>query len=203
MELNNCIACHDCDWLIKLPDKIPAGQRVCCPHCDAKQFTVRRDPINKAIAISLSALCLMVLAVSFPFLAIETQGLSHSISLIESPLALYQQGYAMIGFIVLACVIVLPSLFLLNLVAMMVSLLVFGKNRLSLFHAKIIDALRPWIMADVFVLAILVALIKLIESANVILGAAFWAYIAFAITFVLTTTIVTKRQLWYWAEHGK
>jgi paraquat-inducible protein A len=145
----------------------------------------------------------MVLAVSFPFLAIETQGLSHSISLMESPLALYEQGYGMIGFIVLACVIVLPSLFLLNLLAMMLPLLIFGNNRLSILHAKVIDALRPWIMADVFVLAVLVALIKLIESANVILGAAFWAYIAFSIAFVMTTTIVTKRQLWYWVEHGK
>jgi hypothetical protein len=41
------------------------------------------------------------------------------------------------------------------------------------------------------------------ESANVILGTSFWAYIAFTLTFILTTTIVAKRQLWYWAEHGK
>lgn len=203
MELNNCIACHDCDWLIKIPDNLSVGQRVCCPRCDRKQFTVRRDPVNKAIAIALTALCLMILAVSFPFLSIETQGIRHSISLIESPITLYRQGYAMIGIIVLACIIVLPSLFLLNLLAMLLPLQIFGKNRLSIIHAKMIDALRPWIMADVFVLAVLVALVKLMESANVILGTSFWAYIAFTLTFIMTTTIVGKRQLWYWVEHGK
>lgn len=203
MDLSKHLACHDCDLLIYIPDELALYQKVCCPRCSSVQFVVRKDPVDKTIAIALCALILLGISVSFPFLTIESNGIENTISLLQSPLALYDEGYGMIAMIVLACVIVLPALYLFGLLAMLFPLFLFDKNYASVFYAKIVNALLPWIMADVFVIGVLVALIKLVDTAEIVLDIAFWAYIAFTITFIAITNIVSKRQLWYWVVNGK
>lgn len=203
MELNKHIACHDCDLLIRLPDELLLYQRVCCPRCRSEQFVVRKDPLDKTIAITLSALVLLGISISFPFLSMETRGIENTISLLQSPLSLYQEGYSMIALIVLACVIVLPAIYLLCLLAMLVPVYLFSRQQASVFYAKIVCALLPWIMVDVFVIGVLVALIKLIDQADIVLDIAFWSYIGFTVLFIMITNIVSKRQLWYWVAYGK
>ncbi|WP_371196320.1 paraquat-inducible protein A [Glaciecola sp. SC05] len=203
MDLNKHIACHHCDLLIRLPDELEVYQKVCCPRCFSEQFVIRKNPLDKTIAIALCALVLLGLSISFPFLSIETAGSINTISLLQSPLALYDEGYSMIALLVLACVILLPAIYLLSLLAMLFPVYVFGKNQASVFYAKIVTALLPWIMADVFVIGVLVALIKLMDTAEIVLDIAFWSYIAFTVMFIIITNIVSKRQLWYWVENGK
>ncbi len=202
-ELNKHIACHDCDLLIRLPEHLAEHQKVCCPRCGNEQFTVRRDPLDKTIALALSALVLLFISVSFPFMSISSSGVGNSISLMQAPIVLMEDGYSMLALIVLAGVIVLPCVYLLCLLAMLVPLYIGKVDAGSLFCAKAISSLIPWAMADVFVLGVLVALIKLIHMADIVVGPAFWSYIAFTVLFIMVTNIVSKRQLWFWVSHGK
>lgn len=203
MELSKHIACHDCDLMIRLPDDLQLYQKVCCPRCLSEQFVVRKDPLDKTIAVTLTALALLGISISFPFLTMETAGAENTISLLQSPIALYHEGYSMIALIVLACVIVLPAIYLCSLLAMLIPVYVLGKNQASVFYAKLVSALLPWIMVDVFVIGVLVALLKLMDTADIVLDIAFWSYIAFTVMFITVTNIVSKRQLWYWVANGK
>nr|WP_136250232.1 paraquat-inducible protein A [Ningiella ruwaisensis] len=201
-DLSRYIACHECDLLIHLPERLDVYTQVCCPRCSAKQFTVRKSPIDKTLAYALTALVLLSIAVSFPFLRIEASGIENSISLVQSPLTLFNEGYGMIATIVMLCVIALPAAYLLCLLLLLIPLFRGKSARASLVYAKLIDGMLPWIMVDVFVIGVLVALIKLIETADIILGTAFWAYIAFAAVFIGINTIVSKRQLWFWVVNA-
>lgn len=203
MELNKHIACHDCDLLIGLPDNLQTNQKVCCPRCLSEQFVLRKDPLDKTIATTLSALILLAISISFPFLSIESRGVENTISLLQSPIQLYYQGYSMIALIVLACVIVLPAIYLLCLLALLLPIFLFNNHCAALFYASMISALLPWIMVDVFVIGVLIALIKLMDDVDIVLDLAFWSYIGFTIMFIIVTTIVSKRQLWQWVQHGK
>lgn len=146
---------------------------------------------------------LLAISISFPFLTISNSGVNNTISLLQAPLFLIEDGYSMIGLIVLACVILLPGIYLLSLLAMLIPLYVGGRNLASVFYAKVVSAMIPWIMVDVFVLGVLIALIKLMHMVDIVLDVAFWSYIAFTLVFLTVTNIVSKRQLWYWVAYGK
>jgi paraquat-inducible protein A len=189
--------------LIRLPEQLIEHQKVCCPRCGGELFTVRKDPLDKTIAYTLSALVLLVISISFPFMAISSNGAGNSIALLQAPLVLAEDGYSMLAFIVLAGVILLPGIYLILLLTMLIPLYLGSAEAASLFCAKAISSLIPWAMADVFVLGVLVALIKLMHMVDIVLGPAFWAYLAFAFLFLIVTNICSKRQLWFWVAHGK
>jgi paraquat-inducible protein A len=109
----------------------------------------------------------------------------------------------MISFVVLAGVIALPAVFLICIMLMLAPLAVGMRERAAIFYAKVLDALLPWIMADVFVIAILVAIFKLMDMAEIILDISFWAYLGFSLSLILLTNIVSKRQLWLWVKQGR
>lgn len=136
-------------------------------------------------------------------MSISSNGVGNSIALLQAPLILAEDGYGMLSFIVLAGVILLPGVYLLLIVAMLVPLYLGKAEAGSLFCAKAISSLIPWAMADVFVLGVLVALIKLMHMADIVVGPAFWAYLAFALLFLNVTNICNKRQLWFWVAHGR
>ena len=202
VKLNSQIACHHCDLLFLTPEDIAPKQFVCCPRCHTEQFESRKDPLDKTIAITLSAMMLLIVSVSFPFLSIEANGAENTITLLATPFALFEQGYYFIGIIVLCGVVVMPALYMLCTLALLLPLYLVGHDWLAPVFAKAISAMRPWVMVDVFVVSVLVSLVKIVKDANVILGLAFWSYIVFSILFILVTIIASKRQVWYWVAHG-
>ncbi len=50
---------------------------------------------------------------------------------------------------------------------------------------------------------VLVALIKIVAIASVVLGISFWAYIIFTLLFVYIASVVDNKRLWTWVEHGQ
>ncbi|MFC4701935.1 paraquat-inducible protein A [Glaciecola siphonariae] len=202
-KLNQLIACHDCDLLIEIPEKLENFQHLACPRCGETQFSVQKSPIDKTLALSLSALMFLIISVSFPFMTISSKGVVNTISLLQAPNVLLEDGYSFMAFIVIACVIVLPGMYLICLVAMLAPLLKEQSSKASMLCAKIISTLVPWMMADVFVLGVLVALIKLMHMVDILLGVAFWSYIGFTVLLLNLSSIVTKRQLWYWVTNGR
>lgn len=68
---------------------------------------------------------------------------------------------------------------------------------------RLMSYFLPWVMAEVFIVGVLVALIKIIEMADIVLGFSFWAYILFVIFFTLTANIANRHQLWEWIENAK
>ncbi|WP_395340769.1 paraquat-inducible protein A [Ningiella sp. W23] len=197
------IACHDCDTLIALPSQLNINEKLCCPQCGTTQFVGRRYPIDMTVAYALCALICLGLAVSFPFLSMERSGASNTIILLQTPMVLVEDGYYLIATLVFAGVIVLPGIFLTGLLMMLFPMMFSADKTGTVFFAKLLGALQPWIMADVFVIAMLVALFKLIEMAELVLGISFWSYIAFTILLSIISNIVSKRQLWFWVRMNK
>jgi paraquat-inducible protein A len=58
-----------------------------------------------------------------------------------------------------------------------------------------IDA-KPWNMAQVFLIGVLVTMIKIASMATVIMGISFWAYVAFTIFITLSLTSLDSHKFW-------
>jgi paraquat-inducible protein A len=180
--VSDLIACHECD-LLQRRVRLPPGGTAKCPRCGTAVYKDRTDSLNRTLALTLGALMLFVVANSFPFLDFEFQGQGTQTTLFGGAKQLYQQGDVPVAGLVLFTTIVAPLLHL--------SLLIYVLLPLRLGHVppyladvfRLYFSNRPWVMLEVFMLGILVAIIKLVGLAEVVLGLGFWGF--FALIFVL------------------
>jgi len=202
METQSKIACRDCDFIIMMPE-MQINQTLVCPSCSSKQFTTYNRPLDYSISYGLSSLILLVMANSFPFLSFDVQGQIRTITLIQASNDLFIQDFVFLAVLVYIFVLLLPMAYLSLLLILLIPIKFGLKSFFAVSIGRLIGYFRPWIMAEVFIVGVLIALIKVIDLADIIVGFSFWAYIGFAILFTLTANISNRHQLWYWIDHAK
>lgn len=196
----NTIACSECDRLINLPESVDANHSLFCPRCHHKIQSGHKYPLDYVLALSLTGLLLLVAANSFPFLSFEAKGQGHSINLVHASAELFAQGFPALSVLVLAFIIVLPMLYLSMLVVLTMPIKLNLAWRAPVWFGRILSALLPWAMAEVFLIGVLVALIKMMAMATINFGISFWSYILFSVTFTYISAIVDAHRLWKWLE---
>ena len=152
--------------------------------------------MTRSLALSISAVMLLVASNLFPFLSIQAAGLEQVMTLPGSAYALYQDGYWTIAVLVMGPIIGIPTMMLLTVIALLVPL---RRNRAVPWlipAGRLLFALNPWSMIEVFVIGVLVSLVKIGAMATVILGLSFWAYVAFALCFIGTFSNLDRLYMW-------
>src|SRR5690606_14546638 len=61
---------------------------------------------------------------------------------------------------------------------------------------RLAEAMRPWAMAEIFVIGVAVALVKVADLATLHLGVAFWAMILLVLVNVLNDNFMCRLTLW-------
>ncbi len=189
-------ACHGCDLVVALPPLRPK-ERADCPRCGHLLVRRNRLPVQRGLALASAAFICLSLAVIFPFVGFQVQGVTNRIELIDAPVSLIEFGEYLVAISVLLTVLVLPGLYLLGLIWLHSSLLRDGLLPQSRTIARAILHVIPWMMADVFVVATLVSLIKIVSYGQIGLGPAFWFFCAFAVLLLKTNQSVDADWLWF------
>ena len=199
--MHHYIACHDCDLLMENPHLEP-GQKARCPRCAYPIGARGYNILDRLIALSFTSLLLLIYANTFPFLGFATRGLEQHVTLFESIAALWLHGYPTLSLLMGIFVLLVPALFLVGLLYLILSVRL-GHH---VPHGKLIlNALfliRPWAMAEVFTIGVLVSLIKVAALATIIPGISFWSFLIFCITFPATIYLANRHLLWEWLVHG-
>jgi paraquat-inducible protein A len=197
--MDGLIACHGCDLLVDV-ENLEDDSRAYCPRCSHFLTRYRSDAMSRVLAYSIAAAILLLLACTFPFLSFKSSGLSNVITLYETPEALARYGMPVIAFIVGAFIIAVPSVILALMILISLPL---GTGRDAVWlrpSLRIVFALQTWSMAEVFIIAVLVSLVKIASMATVILGISFWAYAAFSICFIMALISLDRYQCWQLIE---
>jgi paraquat-inducible protein A len=202
-DLSRYLACHECDQLIAMPQTLGRNQSLFCPRCKSKQLTNYANSLDHSIAFSVTALILLIIANSFPFLSFEAQGQIRTISVLEASFDLYLQGFYMLAALVYAFVLLIPVLYLVAVLALLIPIKLGFKPPAAVIIGKAISMALPWAMAEVFMVGVLVALIKVIELADIVFGISFWAYSGFVLFFMAASNIASRHQLWHWIDDAR
>lgn len=189
------LACPSCDGLYEV-SMLKEGEAARCERCGHFLTCYRSDELHRVSAYAISALIMLLLACSFPFLEFRSSGLESQMTLLQTPLSLYQNGMAGLAILVAAFIILIPAALLLIL-----ALLSFGLSRFTLKSwlrplARTFFAFQSWSMVEVFLIGVLVSLVKLANLATIVLGISFWAYVGFAILFTLSVSSLDRFQCW-------
>lgn len=200
------LACHQCDTVYRRAVLLP-GHAAYCACCGGLLYRSSRISLEQYLALTLTALLICLIAQTSPVMSLALQGVSHSSSLWQALLALHHEGMNLVALLVLVTTTIFPLFELLLLTFILLQLLLpTWRHRCSamaprypLFdihrQLRALLVLRPWGMIDVFLVAILVALVKLAHTASVVPGIALWAFVM--LTFVLALVASIDHQaLW-------
>ena len=197
--MNGLIACHGCDLLVDV-SKLEDDTRAYCPRCGHFLTRYQSDGMSRVLAYTVAAIVLLIVASTFPFLSFKQAGLESVMTLYEAPRSLARYGMPALGVIVAVFIIIVPSIILV-LMTMLSLPLLLGWNAPWLHAAaRFSFSLQNWSMAEVFIIAVLVSLVKIMSLATVILGISFWAYGAFSICFILALVSLDRYQCWQQIE---
>lgn len=122
---------------------------------------MRSKSSRLSLAFTLTALIFYVPANVFPFMTIELYGNRNSSNIWKGTLSLAQDGSYGIALVVFLASILIPALKLLILFYLS---LAGGSGRRQKFKMKLylfVEAIGRWSMLDIFLLAVLVAMVKL------------------------------------------
>lgn len=202
MSTETVVACPDCDALHRvrpLPDRRIAR----CRRCGAILSSGRRGGIEAALALSVTALVMFVIANSFPFMSMELSGQRVQSSLLTGVAQLWQQGHFALATLVLFTTVVAPGLqvgLMLYVTApVFAGRLPWGARRA--FRA--VRLLRPWGMAEIFLLAVIISVVKLGDIGEVIPGIALWGLAALVLLLAASAAVLEPRQLWMRLESAR
>lgn len=193
------VACLQCDLLhrkIGLPKRAVAR----CRRCNAVLYQKHGATLERMLAVTLTAVIVFLIANSFPIVELQAQGITTRTTLFGAIIRLWQEQKEEIAALVLLSTIIFPLSEMLALIYLILPL--WLRRRPPAFDEmlRIVIAVRPWGMIEVFMLGTLVTLVKLSSVARLITEPALYAFGTLTLLSALIYTF-DPRSLWDIAEH--
>lgn len=190
------IACPTCDALHRLT-ALPDGARARCVRCHAVLSAPRRGAMTQIVMLAATSVILMMAAIFFPFLELTAAGITQRSSIMDVVLVFADGPFVGLAFAVGALIIVLPLTRFLALIYVLAPMaLGYRPARDAIPAFRMAEALKPWSMAEIFIVGVAVALIKVGGLATLSLGPAFWAFVALVLVTALKETFMCRMTIW-------
>ena len=188
-----CLVCHKVS-VIQDDD----GVQRRCSRCGAKLHARKPDSITRTWALLLTSFIMLFPAYLLPIMTVTSFGHRYPSTIIEGIEHFIQDGTYFIGFLIFFASILVPIFKLLGITLILLSIQRNWKTSLrqKAVMLRIIRFIGRWSMLDIFVIAIMVALVNLgslttIEAAP---AATFFAMVV--VLTMLAATSFDTRHLW-------
>ena len=200
--LEGLVACPECDALYRAAD-VPTGARAVCARCHTVLIAPRDRAGMAIISLALAAIVLVAGALWFPFLRIDARGLWQEATLWDVATSFPDGPLLFVSVAVTAAILVLPLLRAALLLYTLVPVVFDRPPRPQARRAfALSERLRPWSMAEIFVIGTSVALVKVAGLATVSLGPAFWAFCALIVVNAASHAFMSATTVWDAIEDG-
>jgi paraquat-inducible protein A len=196
---------------------MPSGAKelLVCPHCDAVHRAVvlgRHEvaaclacgrvlarnqslSVDQALALTLAAVLLFLIANSYPLMLIELGGMRTETTVWSAAL-LMLHGWSAWPAAVLALSMFIMPLLQIALLLWVLAFARFGRRAPGFRWLMVtLHRSRPWSMTEVFLLGALVAIVKLSSWVHVIPGIGIWALAS--LTILLTILSMIEPRFWW------
>ncbi|HYG54054.1 MAG TPA: paraquat-inducible protein A [Burkholderiales bacterium] len=197
MATQDVIACDTCGLVQRLAPVAP-GTAAECARCESVIVARGRGSLELTAALALAALILYVPANLYPILRMNLRGVYSESTVWDGVVSLAHANQWLVAAVVFLASMVIPVLKLAGLFFLVISSrLRLGRRlrgRTRIY--KFIDRIGPWAMLDVFLLAVLVALVKLGTWATVLPGPGLIAFAAVVVLTMLASASFDPRLIW-------
>ena len=198
MAAESMVCCDTCG-LVQAVEPLAPGMVAECTRCGSF-LAARRSTISLHVtaALSLAALVLYVPANVYPIMKMYLHGAYSESTVWDGIKILMDHHEWAVAIIVFLASMVIPLVKLAGLFSLVVtSRMGWGRRLRGRTHLyKFIDAIGPWAMLDVFLLAVLVALVKLRGWAEVLPGTGLFAFTAMVVLTMLASAAFDPKLIW-------
>lgn len=200
------LACHSCAWLWRVRVPVPDG--LTCGRCGAGLHKRKPASVQRSWALVIAAAALYLPANVLPVMTAISFGRGEPDTILSGIVALLEAGMLPIALIVLFASVLVPVLKLLGLAILPVSVARgwTGQARPRTTLYRIIEGIGRWSMVDIFMIAILVALVELQRVATILPGPGAICFAAVVILTMRASMSFEPRLIWDQVErreHGR
>jgi paraquat-inducible protein A len=190
-------ACEMCGLSQGVEALLP-GSTAECIRCSSPILSRPFGGLEVTAALTLSALVLYIPANIYPILSMSMYGTYTEATVWDGVVNLMQYNDYFIAAVVFLASIVVPLLKLIGLLFLVISVK-WSKTRRMRGRTRIykfIDAIGPWAMLDVFLVAILVALVKMGDLGKIIPGPGLIAFTSVVVLTILASQSFDPKSIW-------
>jgi paraquat-inducible protein A len=195
LPISALVACHECDLLMRRPH-LKDGESAQCPRCGYELFSHRHHVVRRSLALVLTALLLYVPANFLPIMQLNLLGQRSQDTVWSGVLGLYESGMQGIAVVVFLCSMAVPLLKLLCQLLVLLSIRLDLGRSYGLLLYRIYHHLREWGMLEVYLMGILVAMVKLMDLADLSLGVGLFCFVALLLVQVWLEVTMSPHQIW-------
>ncbi len=189
------IACHDCDLFLQVP-QLRVGESAHCPRCNALLFKNQKNSVDRSLAFAITGLILYVISNMFPLLSLTALGTTQDETLISTSLSLFNAGMPLLSIVVLFTTVIFPATTLIGtiFILMQVKMDKFNDYTAPLF--RFLRSTDTWGMLEIFMLALLVAIVKLGDIAELVFGTSLYAFCLLILSLTLLSHSLNPHDVW-------
>lgn len=188
------LVCGECHLL----NRFKPGVHQHCRRCGARLHPRRPNSIARTWALLLTAAVLYVPANLLPIMTVNLFGQGSPATIMEGVVELIQADMLPIALVVFIASILVPTFKLVGIALLLCSvqrrLLLSARQRMVMF--RFIEWIGRWSMLDIFVIAILVALVSFGNFASIEAGTGAMAFAAVVVLTMLAALAFDPRLIW-------
>jgi paraquat-inducible protein A len=191
------IVCEHCDAVFRKPPHARDGVLIRCTRCGAAMERMQRLRPASMLALALAALVVFAIANLYPIIDVRLYGASNASTLWGAIIATWNQGAGTAAVLAALTAFFFPLIELLTAAYVLWPLAGGRRPRAFGDAMRLLRFARDWSMTEVFMLAALVALVKLggIAGLSVVPNVGLWALAALTVLVTLVVSFDHPR-LW-------
>ncbi|BBB32794.1 conserved hypothetical protein [Thermotomaculum hydrothermale] len=176
--------CNYCGTTVEI-EKLSRDTDYLCPVC--KSLVYRRgQPFQHVFFLSITSLLLFFWMLNAPLLSVKILNIERTITFANGIGYLIETEYYLTALILSLTVIVIPYAMLILRIAVMVSVRLKALSPATFKMLNFYKVLHEWNMAEVYLVGILIAIIKLRSLAEVTVGNGTLIFLLFIVTFYIS-----------------
>ncbi|MGH8444421.1 MAG: paraquat-inducible protein A [Solimonas sp.] len=195
------LPCEACGLICR---DLPVDGEPCCPRCDAPLHRRKPDSIRRTWAFLIAAMLLYIPANALPIMQTSTLIYNENDTILGGVRVLWLGGSWDLAIIVFVASICVPLLKMIALIILLVTARRGSswrrRGRARLY--RVVEFVGQWSMLDIFVVALLVALVNFQSVAEVRAGPGAIAFGAVVVLTMLASMSFDPRLIWDEAEEN-
>ncbi|VXC77999.1 Paraquat-inducible protein A [Pseudomonas sp. 8Z] len=189
------LICHECHHLNR---QEPEAEHQHCSRCGAQVHARRPNSLVRTWALLLTSALLYIPANLLPIMTVNSLGKGAPSTIMSGVVELLHHGMVPIAAVVFIASILVPTFKLLGIALLLYSVQrhqpMSARQRILMY--RFIEWIGRWSMLDIFVIAILVALVNFGSLASIEAGAGAAAFASVVILTMLAALTFDPRLIW-------
>ena len=191
-------SCHTCGLLVRLTP----GRHAHCPRCGDAVHLRKTNSIRNTWALLLSAIAMYLPANVLPIMSVVSLGSTQSDTIMSGVIYFLKHGDWPLALVIFTASVLVPLLKMIALTYLLLSVQrrsPLRKNQRTRLY-RITELVGRWSMVDVFVVALLAALVQVGNLATIEPAAGAVAFASVVILTMLAAMAFDPRLIW--DNHG-